>query len=181
MKQIKQLGIALTMLLTLVLSSCSSDSDNGGGGTPAASTGVGTFRAKIGGRDFASIPQGAFAILATSGTFQNLALSGSDISGKSIQLSILDENIGVGTYQMTDQSETIVSGSYNEVNISNPSASQIWGAPYDGGGNSGSITITSKTATNIQGTFSFSGRLLTGTSTAAITEGFFNLTITTGN
>lgn len=177
MKTIKQIGLTVAMVLTLVLSSCSKD-DNGGGG---GATGVATFRAKVGGANFTSIPQGAFAILASNGAFQNLALSGSDASGKSIQLSILAENIGVGTYQITDQGESFISGSYNEVNLSNPAASQVWGAPYDGGGNSGSIIITAKTATNVQGTFSFTGRLLTGTTTKVITEGFFNLNITTGN
>ncbi len=177
MKTIKQLGLALTLALALVVSSCSSDGGSGGSGG-----GVGTFKAKIGGSNFTSIPQAAIAQLASNGTFQNLSMSGTDASGKSILITILGENIGVGTYQLTDQGEQFVSASYNEVNLSNPIASLIFAAPYDGGGNVGSIVITEKTDTTVKGTFSFTGfNIQTGSGTKAITNGVFNLNITTGN
>ena len=171
---IKQFSFALVVVLIATLSSCSSDSSSGGG-----AAGLGTLKAKIGGSNFTSIPQAASAIIASNGTFQNLSISGADASGKSLILTILGENIGVGTYPITDQSTEIASGTYTEVNISNPSSAVVWGAPYDGGGNSGSIIITSKTATNVQGTFSFTAiNATTGTGTKAITNGVFNVNLT---
>lgn len=175
MKSIKQFSFALVLAVTAILSSCSSDSSGGSG-----SGGVGTLKAKVGGTNFTSIPQAAMALLATNGTFQNLAITGADATGKSLQLEVIAENIGVGTYAITDQSDTFATGNYSEVNVSNPPAAQLWGAPYDGGGNSGSIVITSMTATNVKGTFSFTAlNLTTGSGTKAITEGTFNVDITT--
>lgn len=179
MKKIKQFGLTVTIALTLVLSSCSSDSSSSSGGSGS----LGTFKAKIGSTNFTSIPQAANAILASNGTFQNLSISGADATGKSFILTIIGENIGVGTYSISDQSSTIASGTYSEVNLSNPAAgAQVWGAPYDGGGNSGSIIITAKTATNVQGTFSFTAiNATTGTGTRSITNGVFNVNLTTEN
>jgi hypothetical protein len=93
---------------------------------------------------------------------------------------ILGENIGVGTYAISETSEMPSTAVYSEVDISNPSAgAQSWGAPYDGGGNSGSVVITSMTATNVQGTFSFTALNVTGSSgTKAVTNGAFNINIT---
>ena len=172
MKSIKHLSFAIVLAVATVLSSCSSDGGSGGSG------GVGTLKAKIGGSNFTSIPQAAMALLATNGIYQNLAISGADASGKSLQLQILAENIGVGTYQITDQSDIFSSGTYSEVDVNNPTSAQVWGAPYDGGGNSGSITITAITATNVTGTFNFTAQSITGTGSKAITDGSFNLNIT---
>ena len=175
MKTIKHISFALVLVLALVttLSSCSSDSSSSGSG------GLGTLKASVGGTSFKSIPQAATAIIASNGTFQNLSISGADATGKSLILTIIGENIGVGTYSITDQSDEIASGTYTEVDISNPSSAQVWGAPYDGGGNSGSIIITSMTATNVKGTFSFTAiNATTGTGTKAITNGVFNVNLT---
>lgn len=169
MKTIKQFGLAVTMALTLVLSSCSSDGGSGGSG------GVGTLKAKVGGTNFSSLSQAAMGIIATNGTFQNLSIFGSDASGKNITLTILAENVGVGTYQITDQGESYISGQYNEVS---GTTAQVWAAPYDGGGTVGSIVITEITATNVKGTFSFTAQSITGTGSKAITDGVFNVALT---
>jgi len=173
MKIIKQFGLVFVVAVAAILTSCSSDSSGGGG-----SASVGTLKAKVGGANFSSISQAANGIIATSGTFQNLSIFGADASGKSLSMTILAENIGVGTYQITDQAETVVSGTYSETNINNPTETQVWSAPYDGGGNSGSIVITSKTDTNVQGTFSFTAKSITGTGNKAITNGVFNVNLT---
>ena len=176
MKTIKHISFGILLVVATILSSCSSDGGSGGGGGTGS---VGTFKAKIGSTNFTSIPQAANAILATNGTFQNLSMSGADATGKSLILTIIGENIGVGTYALQDQGTPIVSGTYTEANLSNPAASIVFGAPYDGGGNSGSIIITAKTATNVQGTFSFTAiNATTGSGTKAITNGVFNLNIT---
>ena len=150
MKTIKHLSFAIVLAVTTILSSCSS-SDSGGGGTAA----LGTLKANIGGANFTSITQGTVATDAFNGTYHNFSISGVDASGKSILLMILATEITAGTTYQVEETNDLLSAScaYSEINLSNPSATQTWGAPYDGGGNSGSITITAKTATNVQGTF----------------------------
>ena len=178
MKTIKHLSFAIVLAVTTILSSCSS-SDSGGGGTAA----LGTLKAKIGSANFTSIPQGTIATDAFNGTYHNFSISGVDASGKSILIMILAENITAGTTYQIEESNDLYSAScaYTEVNLSNPSAAQVWGAPYDGGGNSGSITITAKTATNVQGTFSLTAKNPENGSSKSITNGSFNINITAGN
>ena len=105
MKTIKHISFGILLVVATILSSCSSDGGSGGGGGTGS---VGTFKAKIGSTNFTSIPQAANAILATNGTFQNLSMSGADASGKSLILTIIGENIGVGTYALQDQGTPVV-------------------------------------------------------------------------
>lgn len=172
MKTIKQLGFAVTMALTLALSSCSS-SDGGGGGGAA---GLGTLKANVGGTNFTSIAQGTTALIADNGTYQNLSIGGADATGKVMQLMILAPEVTAGTYQLSEDAELPSTASFTQVNLSTSQA-EVWGAPYTDGGNSGSIVITSITATNVQGTFSFVGRGESGP-TKSITNGSFNVNIT---
>ncbi|MFB9089193.1 hypothetical protein [Flavobacterium paronense] len=178
MNTIKHFSFALVVALITTLSSCSSDS-NSGGGTAA----LGTLKAKIGGTNFTSITQGTMAVDAFNGSYHNFSISGVDASGKSIILTILATEITAGTtYQFEESNATLfASCAYSEININNPTVSQSWGAPYDGGGNSGSITITSKTASNVQGTFSLTVGNPETVTTRSITNGSFNINITAGN
>jgi Family of unknown function (DUF6252) len=176
MKTIKQFGIVLTIALTSLLSSCSSDDSSGGGGSTAA---LGTMKAKIGGTNFTSIAQGTTAAILYNGSYYNLSIAGADATGKVIQMMILAENITSGaTYQIDENSDVLVSSAaYTAIDISNPTSAISFGAPYDGGGNSGSITISSKTETNVQGTFSFTLKNTQGTDTKSITNGSFNINL----
>lgn len=172
MKNFNKLAIILFTGLTIMFSSCSSDSDSNGGGGSAA---LGTIKAKIAGSNFTSMSQGTFATIASNGVYQNLSIAGTDITGKTIQLMILGPNLGVGTYQITEQdSDHPTTAVYSEVNLSNPTSALTFAAPYEGSGNAGSVIITSMTATNIQGTFSFTGTAESGV-TKAITNGTFNV------
>lgn len=173
MKNLNKLGIILFVVVATLFTSCSSD-DNGGGGGNAA---LGTIKAKIGSSNFTSISQGTFASILDNGSFQNLSIGGSDITGKTIQIMIIGANIAPGTYQISDtDNDYTASGVYSEVDLGTSTA-QAWGSPYDGGGNSGSVVITSLTSTNVQGTFSFTGKSEAGT-TKSITNGSFNVNLT---
>jgi hypothetical protein len=178
MKTIKQLGLSLAMALTLVVSSCSSDSGSGGGGGTAA---LGTLKAKIGSTNFTSITQGTTAVDAYNGTYHNFSITGADTTGKSIIIMILATDITASTYSLEDTGELLsASVAYSEINLST-FVTQSWGAPYDGGSNFGSVTITSKTATNVQGTFTANvGNPETGTN-RSLTNGSFNINITAGS
>jgi hypothetical protein len=172
MKNLNKLGIILLVAVAAIFSSCSSDSSGGGG-----SAALGTVKAKVGSSNFTSISQGTFASLLDNGSFQNLSISGSDITGKSIQIMIIGANIAPGTYQISDvDSEFSATTVYSEIDL-NTSSAQAWGSPYEGGGNSGSVVITSLTSTNVQGTFNFTGKSEAGT-TKSITNGSFNVNLT---
>jgi hypothetical protein len=175
MKSIKKFGFVVVLAVSTILSSCSS-SDGGGGG----SVGVGTLKAKIGSANFSSITQATTAILANNGSYQNLSIGGATTTGKTLQIMILGENIGVGTYQISDSNDSATTFVYSEVNINNPTSGvKSWAAPYDGGGNSGSVVITSMTASNVQGTFSLTALDLTnGTGTTQVSNGAFNINLT---
>ena len=178
MKTIKHFSFAIVLALTTILTSCS-NSDNGGGGGSAS---LGTLKASVGGVNFTSFPQATFAVIASNGAFQNLTVSGSDITGKSLSLTIITANITAGTtYQITDQGNEIGSCTYSEMDLANPTTAQVWAAPYDGGGNSGSITVSSKTATNIQGTFTVNAKNTADNNMKAITNGSFNINLSAGN
>lgn len=175
MKSIKKFGFVLVLAVATILSSCSS-SDGGGGG----SVGVGTLKAKIGSTNFSSITQATTAMLVDNGSYQNLSIGGATTTGKTLQIMILGENIGVGTYQISDSNDSSTTFVYSEVNINNPTSGvKSWAAPYDGGGNSGSVVITSMTTSNVQGTFSLTASdVINGTGTKEITNGAFNINLT---
>ena len=163
----KHLGFAIVLAVTTILSSCSSSDGDGGGG---GSTAVGTMKAKIAGSNWTSMS------MATAATHQNtvLIIQGSDATGKAIQLMI----VGVtapGTFEINNTSAIDAIASYTQANINNPMASLVFAAPYEGSGTVGSITVTDLTATNVKGTFSFTGKNQNGADTKQITNGVFNI------
>lgn len=169
MKSIKHLGFAIVLAVTTMVTSCSSSSDDGGGG---GSTAVGTMKAKVAGANWSSMS------MATSATHQNsvLIVQGSDATGKAIQLMIAGVT-APGTFTISDTSNIQAIASYTQANISNPAASLVFATPYEGSGNVGTITVTALTATNVQGTFSFTGKNQNGSDTKAITNGVFNVNL----
>ena len=171
-KSFKQFGVIFAVAIFTLITSCSND-DNGGGGGSAS---VGTITGKAGGSSFTTISQGTTAMLASNGSFQNLAIQGATITGKTIQLVIIGQNIAAGTYQILDtDSETNAAAVYGELDINNPTSAQTWSAPYTGMANTSSIKITSISATNVKGTFTFTGQGENGTKN--ITDGSFNVNI----
>lgn len=171
-KTIKHLGLAIVLAIATIFTSCSSDGDGGSGGGSAA---LGTLKAKVGGSNFTSMSMATFASRQTVGGLTNVVVQGSDASGKAIQLIIAGATVGAGTYEISNNATISAIASYTEVNISNPSASQTWAAPYEASGVVGSIIITEITATNIKGTFSFTPKNQSGSDTKTITNGAFNV------
>lgn len=177
MKNLNKFGIILLTLVSTALTSCSKDSSSNGGGSGSIS---GKITATIGDSgNFSSLTQGTTAMLLNNGSYQNLAIQGSEVSGKSIQLEIIGNNIVAGTYPITvDNADYNVSAVYSELNVSNPIDSATYSSPYSGGTNLGSVTITSITATNVKGTFSFTGEDNPGV-TKVISNGKFDVNIST--
>ena len=173
MKNLNKLGVILFLATASIFTSCSSD-DNGGGSSTAS---LGTITATVDGASFTTITQGTNASIANNGTYQNLAITGSTITGKTIILSILGQNIGVGTYPIVDEdTDFIATAVYSSIDLANPTAAQTWSAPYTDMGTTSSISITSISATNVQGTFHFVG-LGDNDQTKEITNGSFNVNI----
>jgi hypothetical protein len=178
MKTIKQFRLALAIIFSLTISSCSSSDDNGGGGGSAAN---GTIKARIGNSNFTSMQLASFATKQATGSVYTIILQGSDASGKAIQIIMNGVNGQPGTFQISDTSAITTVASYTEVNISNPLNTQVWAAPYDNSGAVGSVTVSEITDTTIKGTFNFTGKNQSGTDTKQITNGAFNLNFQTGN
>jgi hypothetical protein len=178
MKTIKQFGLALAIIFSLTISSCSSSDDNGGGGGNAAN---GTIKAKVGNSNFTSMPVASYATKQATGSVFTIILQGSDASGKAIQIIMNGVNDQPGTFQISNTSGITTVGTYTEVNISNPLNTQVWAAPYENSGIVGSVTVSEITDTTIKGTFNFTGKNQNGSDTKQITDGSFNLNFQTGN
>lgn len=176
MKTIKQFGIVLTLALTVLLSSCSSDDNGGGGGGNAPQ---GTLKAKVGGSNFTSMQMATTAQkVAVGGGTYTITIQGSDSNGKAIILILNGVNGQPGTFEISQTAAISAVASYSEMNMSNPMNSPVWAAPYDGSGVAGSITISEITDTNIKGSFNFTGKKQNGTDTKNVTNGAFNVGLT---
>lgn len=117
-----------------------------------------TFYAKVGGVEFVDTDIWTAEFFVGSQSWLDIAAQ--DIDGNSINVSVRS-NVGTGTYQITG-------------NVAVDSAQGVYSlgaTDYDSV--SGSVTITSKTATRIKGTFSFVGS--DGNTTKSITEGAFDV------
>lgn len=169
MKTIKQFSFALVLAVVTTLSSCSSDSSGGGGGSAS----LGTLKAKVAGSNFTSMTAATFANKQVAGGTTSIIVQGSDASGKVIQIAVMGTTVTAGTYQISDSSISAYAY-YSEINIATMT-SQSWGAPYEGSGVAGSITISEITDTNVKGTFTFTGKNETGSDTKNVTDGAFNV------
>ena len=169
MRNLKQFMLLLMVVSLVTITGCKSDDD---GGNPGAA-GAGVITAKVNGVLFTSMEIASGATLVNAGTAQVLILRGSDPSGKAFTLTINGYE-GVGTYEIDGNGIGFSTALYNEVNVSNPSASQSWLAPYDTTVN-GTILISEASATNFKGTFEFVAENSEDNSLKTITEGSFNL------
>ena len=169
MKTIKQISFVLVLALITTLSSCSSD---GGGGSASAS--LGTIKAKVAGSSFTSMTAATFATKQVVGGATTIVVQGGDASGRTIQLMITGATTPTGTFEISDTASIATIASYTELNLSTMT-SQIWAAPFDGSGATGSITITEVTDTNVKGTFTFTAKNQAGSDTKHVTDGAFNV------
>jgi len=162
----------LAFLLIAGVAACKKDKNGGDGGNAAE----GKVIAKVAGASFSSMT--ATATYVSTGKM--LTILGSDASGKAINLMINGYDEKTGTYEITNGGIAIaVTASYMEGNPTNPSASKSWQAPYSGSGVIGKVQISefSKTG-SVKGTFNFTGKYSSDNSTKEITEGAFNLKVT---
>ncbi len=171
MKTIKQFGVVLALTLTTILTSCSS-SDGGGGGNAAS----GTMKAKVDGTSLSSSAPFTTGTKINAGGSTTLTLQGTNSAGKGYQF-VVNGFTGVGTYEIGGSSSIFVVGTYIESNVSNPSDSQTWTAPYDETV-AGEISFSSVTDTKVVGTFHFTGKNTDDSSVKEITDGSFNVNVT---
>jgi len=163
-----------TLFLFLILStSCSSDDDGGSGDNAAP----GTVNASIDGTDFTS-NVAASGNLVTQGGFATLTILGSNADGQALNF-VVNGFDGVGTYEIGGANTIFVTASYTEANVSDPTASQSWQAPYDGDAVRGTFDVSSDDGENVQGTFEFTAKNSNDDTVVDVTNGSFNIDYTT--
>jgi len=170
MRTLKQFMLLVMTMSLVTLSSCSKSDDDGGGGGNAAS---GTLVAKVDGTSYQSMEISSSATLANDG--QNLIIIASNSDGNAFAMTIFGYT-GTGTYEFTGANITVTNtAAYTEVDVSNPTAPEIWQAPYDAT-LVGTISISEETDTKVKGTFEFTCKNVNGDqSIKNITEGSFDL------
>jgi hypothetical protein len=151
--QLRSLRVATTVLTLSFLAACSSKKDDATP-TPADTTGMSWTV------DGNNVTNAASVAQATGST---LTLTGANGTTGGIFLEDVPKT--AGTYTLS--STSTVSASYIVTPTTGTSQS------YDA--TSGSIVVSSVTATNISGTFTFTGTLFGGTATKAVTNGKFNI------
>lgn len=170
MKTMKTMIMALIAISMITVQSCKSDDDGGDSGN----AGSGTVTANVDGESYQSDALGTSATIVNAGGGMTLLITSNEFSSsRNITLSISSGFDGEGTYPIGGDNSVFVIGQYIEANASNPTATQIWAAPFDES-QQGEINITSFTDTTIEGTFSFTGRN-EDQSTRTISNGSFNL------
>lgn len=169
---VKTCLIALTVLFSLT--SCSSDDDGGSSGNAAA----GTISAKVDGANFQSNQMLSTANKVTAGSSTSLTLQGTDNSGKGFNF-VINGFEGEGSYDIGGDNLVFVVANYVEANVSNPLNTQTWTAPFDDTTVRGSISFSTVTDDNVQGTFQFTSKNPNDDTLKNITEGSFDLEVTT--
>jgi len=104
-----------------------------------------------------------------------ITVQGNESSGKAIVL-VMNGVDSPGTYQIGGSASISISASYTEVNISNPTNTQVWQAPFDSSV-SGEIKIAELTDKVIKGTFQFTAKNSKDQSMREVTDGAFNMSL----
>lgn len=172
MKNLKQLTKISILSILFVLASCSKDSDGGSG-----SAASGTITGKVNGTTVTSTTQLTTATQVSAGSTSTLIMQGTNNDGKGFQFNINGFD-GVGSYEFGGDNIVFVNGSYVEGNALNPLDTQIWSAPYDDTTVRGQITFTNVTSSKVQGTFEFTCKNANDNSVKEITNGSFNVNLT---
>ena len=174
MKKIKQLGKIGFFALAFSFASCSSDSDGSSTGGVAAD---GTISATVDGTSFTTLQAATVGIVNGSADYQILALSGADATGKSLSINIAGFT-GLGTYSADGANDVTAVLVYSALDFNNPqNTNNVWSAPYDVEGTSGTVTVTESTSDRVKGTFSFKGASNAGLF-KQVTNGSFNVKFT---
>lgn len=171
MKTKRILMIAALLFTTSVINfSCKSDDDGGDGGNAAS----GTITAKIDGAAYKTIEMTTTAA-NENGVLIVMGNDGKQSPNKAVTLQIINFD-GVGTYPIGGGGNIMNIASYIEVDASNPTNVKTWQAPYDSS-QVGEIKISEITNTYVKGTFSYKAKSSTDGSIKNITEGSFNVKI----
>lgn len=172
MNGLKNSYVLLLMLACAVTAtSCKKNEDGGPGGDAAP----GTIKAKVDGASFTSLKMTSAANRINVGGTSMITVQGNESSGKAIVL-VMNGVDGPGTYSIGGEANISISGSYTEVNISNPTATKVWQAPFDSSV-AGEVKIAELTDTVIKGTFTFTAKNTTDNSVREITDGAFNMSL----
>jgi len=161
--------VLLMLACAVAATSCKKNDDGGPDGGAAS----GTIKAKIGSASFTSLKMTTMANRVNVGGTSMITVQGNETSGKAIVL-VMNGVDGTGTYQIGGGANIAISASYTEVNISNPTATQVWQAPFDSSV-AGEIKISELTDKVIKGTFQFSAKNNKDNSMREITGGAFNV------
>lgn len=166
MKTLKQTVFFSLIILAFAISSCSKDDDGGGGGQASK----GQIQAKVQGiGDFSSDKSITFANRVQAGPVNLITINGTNLKQQNIGFTIQGVT-ETGTYAIGGGANISISASYIDV-----STQDTWQAPYDDT-EVGQLKITSISDTNIQGTFSFSGKNgKGGQSIKEVSSGSFNV------
>ncbi len=175
MKNLKQALKILFITIALTAVSCSSDDDSGNG---AGAAGNGQVVATIDGTSFQSIAQGTQAVSVTNAGFTSITISAINLNGQALNIFINSNNVEETSYDLTDASGSLVSATYTIVDTQT-FESMSYASPFLNSGDVGTITITSLTDTNIQGTFEFDmSNQDMPSDIKSVTNGSFNLDFT---
>lgn len=176
MKTIKKLGLVLSLAIATILSSCSKDS-NGGSSLAIPATGS-YINAKIDGADFTTVIAGqsaATAVRNDNAGMTSILIGGSSVNmsdmtnSKTISLS-LNGITAAGTYTLNStNTESVLL--YTIMNTTTQAQATYTTSECTGA--NGTVTISSISATKIEGTFSFTGKDDACTGTKTITNGTF--------
>ncbi|RRB00908.1 DUF6252 family protein [Larkinella rosea] len=150
--------ILLTLIGFVGFSSCSKKSDDVS--PQEAATSTAGFRVKIDGKSYA--PDFSYALTNFPGNDKYYAIYGLDSKTSDVVAIALPNTAGVGTHEISNVT-------FGVMNLGQQSFSTI-------NGGTGTITITTKTATTVAGTFSFTAYDSAGAQKKALTEGSFNVT-----
>ncbi len=170
MNRLKSSGILFLMLACVITATSCKKNEDGG---PSGDASPGTIEAKIGGSQFKSLKMTTVANRVNVGSSSVITVQGNETSGKAIVM-VINGADGPGTYQIGGGANISISASYTEVNISNPTATKIWQAPFDSSV-AGELKISELSDKVIKGTFSFTAKNNSDKSIKEITNGSFNL------
>nr|WP_295930574.1 DUF6252 family protein [uncultured Dyadobacter sp.] len=155
MKTFRLLSI-LSILCLTILTACSKKSDDV---DPDPATGAAGFKVKVDGKDYAS--DFSYALATFPGKDGYYAIYGMNSKTSDIVAIALPNTVSEGTFPI------------NTVNFAMMTLDKQDFSTINGG--EGTITISKKSATNLQGTFSFTAVDATGTLKRTLTEGSFNV------
>jgi hypothetical protein len=158
MKTLKLVTIVAVLCLT-ILTACSKKNDDVNP-DPSVS-GAGGFKVKVDGKEYA--PDFSYALASMPANDLYYGIYGLDSKTSDVVAIALPKTVNEGTFPI------------NAVNFAVMTMNKQDFSTINGG--SGSITITKKTATNIQGTFNFTAVDATGTLTRTLTDGSFNVNV----